>query len=149
QPFAELVLGEIYYARQPPDYLEAARWYRRSAEHGVAMAQYSLAAMYERGQGVPLDDLEAAKWYEAAVKNAPANDSRLKGDAIAAHNRVLARLAPANIGEVGIPVVERPNLPSARTPGAEPPTGEAAESRAGLLEYGIAAYAKGQYATAI
>src|SRR5262249_7926317 len=45
QPFAELVLGEIYYARQPPDYLEAARWYRRSAEHGVAMAQYSLAAM--------------------------------------------------------------------------------------------------------
>jgi len=149
QPFAELVLGEIYFGRQPPDYAEAARWYRRSAEHGVAMAQFSLASMYEKGQGVAVDYQEAAKWYAAAIKSAPADDGRLKGDAITAHSRVVSRLGAASAAESVLPVVERANRPSAKPAAPEPATGDASEPSAGLLEYGIAAYAKGQYATAI
>jgi len=40
---------------------------RASAEQGNAGAQYNLALMYERGQGVPIDEPEAAFWYRKAA----------------------------------------------------------------------------------
>jgi TPR repeat protein len=33
------------------DHAEAARWYRKAADQGLAAAQISLGIMYEHGQG--------------------------------------------------------------------------------------------------
>jgi hypothetical protein len=52
----------------PQDYKEAAKWYRKAAEHGHAVAQNNLGAMYEHGEGVPQDYKEAAKWYRKAAE---------------------------------------------------------------------------------
>ena len=41
------------------DYEQAVKWYRLSAEQGVARAQYKLALMYDEGEGVTQDDQEA------------------------------------------------------------------------------------------
>jgi uncharacterized protein len=82
----------------PQDYNEASKWYLLAAEqgyttakakiyslakfkvhyaleiltndanNGVANAQFALAKMYEKGQGIPQDYDEAAKWYLHAVE---------------------------------------------------------------------------------
>jgi uncharacterized protein len=58
----------------PQDYSEAAEWYRKAAEQGVAAAQHNLGVMYDNGQGVVQDDAEAVMWYRkaAAQRHAPA-----------------------------------------------------------------------------
>ena len=38
------------------------------AEHGNAKAQYHLALMYQRGEGVKKDYQKALKWYRKAAK---------------------------------------------------------------------------------
>ncbi len=48
--------------------VEAAGLYRRAAEMGFAPAQNNLAAMYEKGMGVPVNLLEAARWYQTAAE---------------------------------------------------------------------------------
>lgn len=49
-----------------PRFAEAAVWYRKAAEQGLAEAQYELGTMYREGQGVPQDYVEAARWYRKA-----------------------------------------------------------------------------------
>jgi tetratricopeptide (TPR) repeat protein len=54
------------------DYAEAVKWYRLAAtnghaEHGHALAEYDLGAMYYQGLGVPQDRKEAAKWFQLAA----------------------------------------------------------------------------------
>jgi TPR repeat protein len=49
------------------DYAEAARWYRKAAEQGNAIAQTNLGTMYFQGQGVPQDYAEAVRWCNLAV----------------------------------------------------------------------------------
>jgi TPR repeat protein len=46
-------------------------WYRRAAEQGDSLAQYSIGVMYDRGQGVPHDVVEASKWLNLATAGAP------------------------------------------------------------------------------
>jgi TPR repeat protein len=50
------------------------------AEQGDAFAQYNLALIYSKGQGVPQDYAEAAKWYRKAAE---------QGDADAQYNLAL------------------------------------------------------------
>jgi TPR repeat protein len=47
--------------------MQAAFWYRRSAEQGNAEAQYRLGVLYERGDGVAKDVAQAAAWYRRAA----------------------------------------------------------------------------------
>lgn len=47
---------------------DAAKWYRKSAEHGYAKAQYKLGSCYASGEGVQRDMQEAAKWWGKAAK---------------------------------------------------------------------------------
>jgi hypothetical protein len=63
-------LGLIYSKGQgvPQDYKEAVKWYRLSAEQGVAQAQYKLGWMYSNGLGVPQDYKEAVKWYRLSAE---------------------------------------------------------------------------------
>lgn len=49
-------------------YGEAAGWYRRAADQGLAEGQYRLAELYEAGQGVAMDFGEAARWYRLAAE---------------------------------------------------------------------------------
>ena len=52
------------------DAVEAAKWYRRSAEKGFAPAQTILGTKYARAQGVVKDDAEAIKWLQQAAAQA-------------------------------------------------------------------------------
>jgi len=51
------------------DLAEAARWFQRAAEQGLAGSQSMLATMYEKGLGVAVDAAAAAKWRAAAEKD--------------------------------------------------------------------------------
>ena len=46
-------------------------WYRRAAEQGDSLAQYSLGLLYDKGQGVPQDIVEANKWLNLSTAAAP------------------------------------------------------------------------------
>jgi len=57
----------------PQDYMQAAKWYTKSAEQGNAGAQYNLALMYYKGQGVPQDYKQAVKWFTKAAEQGDAD----------------------------------------------------------------------------
>ena len=46
---------------------EAALWYRRAAEQGIAQAQFNLGVLLMNGIGVDANLPEAVKWYESAA----------------------------------------------------------------------------------
>ena len=63
---------------QPKDQKQAAYWYRRAAEQGLAEAQYSLGRLYATGKGVPHDEEQATMWVRAAASQGfPAAEARL------------------------------------------------------------------------
>ncbi len=49
------------------DNKEAAKWMKKAAEQGLVEAQAVLAAMYDRGMGMPGDKKKATAWYEKAA----------------------------------------------------------------------------------
>jgi TPR repeat protein len=67
---AQSGLGASYYLGQgvARNYAEAARWFRRAAEEGDVVAQYTIGNMYYAGQGVAQDHAEAAIWYQRAAE---------------------------------------------------------------------------------
>ena len=68
-PSAQTYLGFMFETGRgvPQNYTDAAMWYRRAAEQGDSLAQYSLGLLYDRGFGVPQDIVEAAKWLNLAT----------------------------------------------------------------------------------
>lgn len=50
------------------DKREAARWYRRAADQGMTDAQFQLALLYEKGDGIGVDEAEARRLYRAAAE---------------------------------------------------------------------------------
>ena len=64
---SRLGVMHAYGSGVPQDEIEAAVWYRRSAEQGYASAQSILGEIYATGQGVTQDDSEAVAWYRLAV----------------------------------------------------------------------------------
>jgi hypothetical protein len=58
----------MYYQGEcvPQDLAEAANWFRRAAEQGLAGSQMILGQMYEQGEGVAKDAEEARRWYARA-----------------------------------------------------------------------------------
>ena len=50
------------------DYVEAFRWYHKSADQGDAIAQNNLGNCYYDGQGIVRDYVEATKWYQKAAE---------------------------------------------------------------------------------
>ncbi len=50
------------------DFPEAAKWYERAADLGLASAQVNLALMYIRGQGVEQRYERAAEWLDLAAR---------------------------------------------------------------------------------
>ena len=66
---AQYNMGERYYLGNviPQDYVEAAKWFRLSAEQGNKLAETLLGVMYDSGRGVAQDYAEAARWYRLAA----------------------------------------------------------------------------------
>ncbi len=62
-------LGLAYYKGQtvPQDYVEAFKWFSKSANQGYALAQNNLADLYFDGKGVKQDYVEAVKWFQKAA----------------------------------------------------------------------------------
>ena len=50
------------------DFQNAAKYYRKAAERGHAMAQKNLGNCYLDGKGVEKDPAEAVKWYRKAAE---------------------------------------------------------------------------------
>ncbi|MDR1826947.1 MAG: SEL1-like repeat protein [Methylobacteriaceae bacterium] len=86
---AQHELGQIYYdgrdARrkyyQLPNYVEAANWFRKSAEQGYAPAQVSLGYVFLNGEGVKKDATEAVKWFRRAAEQGSADAEMWMGSA--------------------------------------------------------------------
>jgi hypothetical protein len=67
-PDAQYYVGVLYEkgADGRPNHEQAAAWYRKAAERGVARASMNLGRLYEQGLGVMKDRDEAARWYAKA-----------------------------------------------------------------------------------
>src|SRR5437016_2124126 len=63
---ADLLLAQLAY--QMADYESAFKEYRELAELGQPVAQYNLAVMYAKGQGVRQSELNAYAWATLAVE---------------------------------------------------------------------------------
>jgi len=50
------------------DYGTALKEFRPLAEQGVAVAQFTLGGMYDKGHGVPQDYQEAVRWFRLAAE---------------------------------------------------------------------------------
>lgn len=66
--WAQFELGLEYEYRDPPNYREAAKWFRKAAENGSVAAQISLGGLYAEGKGVPKNYAEAKKWFRKAAE---------------------------------------------------------------------------------
>jgi TPR repeat protein len=66
---AQYKLGFRYCVGQgsPTNFAEAAKWLRKAAEQGIIVAQYDLALVFEKGDGMT-NYVEAAKWFRKAAK---------------------------------------------------------------------------------
>ena len=70
QAIAQYALGGLYMKGPigvQQNLMEAARWYRRAADHGVVAAQMMIGAMYTAGRGVPQDYVQAHMWFNLAA----------------------------------------------------------------------------------
>ena len=52
--------------------VQAAMWYQKAADKGIAQAQVGLGKLYDEGHGVPLDHTQAAFWYQKAAEQGDA-----------------------------------------------------------------------------
>ena len=56
----------LYYSSE--NYTEAFKYCKKSAEEGIAEAQFNLGYMYQNGQGVKQDYFKAFEWYQKAAE---------------------------------------------------------------------------------
>lgn len=61
------LMGTLSALGEPPDYVEAAKWYRRAAEAGEVESQVSLAELFMTGHKELVGSEEAMKWLRLAA----------------------------------------------------------------------------------
>ncbi|WP_136620625.1 MULTISPECIES: tetratricopeptide repeat protein [Mesorhizobium] len=66
---AAYLLGDRHVKSRPPDFAEAANWYRRAAEAGHQPAARAIASLYLTGNGVAKDDKEGMRWLRVAANS--------------------------------------------------------------------------------
>lgn len=68
-PVAQYKLGYDYFLGRgvPVDYVQAAIWWKKSAEQGYPEAQNNLGVLYNTGKGVPQSFAEAYFWQNLAA----------------------------------------------------------------------------------
>ena len=92
------------------DLAEAAGWYRRAAEQGLAEAQHNLAMCYAEGRGVQQDDEEAVVWSRRAAE---------QGDALAQFSLALMYGMGRGVPQDNIEAHKWLGLAEARATGAD------------------------------
>src|SRR6266700_3359375 len=50
------------------DFAEAVNWFRKAADQGHAVAQFSLGVVYKKGRGVEKNEREAVAWFRKAAE---------------------------------------------------------------------------------
>lgn len=81
------------------DYAEAVRLYRLAAECGHADAQLNLGLMVEDGRGASQDVVRAYMWFTVSAAISAAGMLWSGLGAIAARDRVAAKMTPAQIAQ--------------------------------------------------
>jgi TPR repeat protein len=73
QSDAEYAIGRMLLRGRgvPRDAKESVVWLKKAAQHGNPAAQYMLAASYEAGWGMPVNEGEAYYWYRRADQGDP------------------------------------------------------------------------------
>ncbi len=91
-PEAQFKMGDGYAQGRflPQDAVQAAVWYRKSAQQGLAQAQVALAECFAAGRGLEQDMAQALAWFRAAA---------LQGSAVA--QMALERCDAAGQGRSG------------------------------------------------
>jgi localization factor PodJL len=64
---------------EPKDPVQAAMWFARAANLGLADSQFNLAVLYERGMGVKQSLVDAYKWYLIAAAQGDAESKSRAG----------------------------------------------------------------------
>src|ERR1035441_10282117 len=59
----------------PRDFGQAAKWYRRAADDGDALAQNHLGSLYAEGRGIPQDYTEAYFWLSLGSSSGRHSDT--------------------------------------------------------------------------
>jgi uncharacterized protein len=93
-PDAQFTLGKNYERKK--DFVEAARWYRKSADQGNSYAEASLGIFCRAGKGVPRDEVQAEMWFLVALDRAAAGD---RDTLIEMRDSVAAHLTPQQLAE--------------------------------------------------
>ncbi len=82
------------------DLREAASWFAKAADAGIAESQYNLAVILERGTGVDRDPVKALAWYRAAAATGDGD----AGEQVARLEQALRQPAPAATWHTSIEV---------------------------------------------
>jgi TPR repeat protein len=78
--------------------VQAAKWYRLSAEQGDRDAQFRLGLMYLESKGVPQDYVQAHFWLNLAVSQASASWKK-RDVAVALREHAASKMTPAQVAE--------------------------------------------------
>jgi uncharacterized protein len=95
---AQLSLGRLYASGRgvTRDLAEAAGWYRKAADQGLAPAMYQLSLAYSSGAGVSQDRVAAYEWMDLALYRARGG---LRNAYSTALNALAAKTTPKDITE--------------------------------------------------
>jgi TPR repeat protein len=98
-PIAQYRVGRAFAleASGREDFVQAALWYRKAAEQGVAAAEQELAILYQKGVGVERDYVEAYLWYSLAADNFTPGLNREQ--ALELRDMMAAFMAPEDLAE--------------------------------------------------
>jgi TPR repeat protein len=83
----------------PQDLSEGAKWYRKAAEQGLALAQLWLGGMYASGKGVSPDDVQAYRWFDLAASRFSPFEAENREQALHFRDLVAARMDSKQIAE--------------------------------------------------
>jgi TPR repeat protein len=112
-PVEDLAVGAEAYARG--DFVEAAKWFRKSADQGNATAQDSLGVMHVNGEGVPQDYVRAYAWFNIAETNVPAADEGWHARLNRFRNEIAGQMSATDMAAVpGVMRELRPEAPRKR-----------------------------------
>ena len=94
---AQFKLGAAFLTgrSEPEDFVEAARWFKKSASQGNPRAQNGLAILYSKGLGVERNYVEAYIWWQLAAERFEHGQRR--DQALELRDMVAAFMTPAQL----------------------------------------------------
>ena len=85
---------------EKPDYVEAAKWFRKAGDLGVRDSQFNLAILYARGLGVEQDLRQSWLWFSLAAQQGDADAAKKRDEVAAKMDFGLARRGGGRASEI-------------------------------------------------